>query len=78
MARTRLGGPPRRVNNFENRRFAAARDIANARGRDNRFKIIFLLKQGKNINVKVRGNVVKKMKVRRRSIFPTLRRNRQY
>ena len=78
MARTRLGGPPRHVNNFENRRFAAAKEIANARRRDNRFKIKFLLPQGKNIDVKVRGNVVRKMRARRRSIFPGLCRNRQH
>ena len=42
MARTRFGGPPRRVNNFENRRSAAAKEIANARRRGNRFKIKFL------------------------------------
>ena len=78
MARTRLGGPPRRVNNFETKRFAAAKEIENARRRDNRFKIKFLLPQGKNIDVKVRGNVVRKMRVRRRSIFPGLCRNRQH
>ena len=78
MARTRLGGPPRRVNNFETKRFAAAKEIENARRRDNRFKIKFLLPQGKNIDVKVRGNVVRKMRVRRRSIFSGLCRNRQH
>ena len=78
MARTRLGGPPKRIINFENRRFAAAKEIANARRRDNRFKIKFLLPQGKNIDVKVRGNVVRKMRVRRRSIFSGLCRNRQH
>ena len=45
MARTRLGGPPRHVKNFESKRFAAAKEIANARRRDNRFKIKFLLAQ---------------------------------
>ena len=78
MARTRLGGALRCVNNFENKRFTAAKEIANARRRDNRFKIKFLLPQGKNIDVKVSGNVVGQMRVRRRSIFPVLYRNRQY
>ena len=41
MATTRLGGPPKRIINFENRRFAAAKEIANACRRDNRFKINF-------------------------------------
>ena len=40
-------------------------------------KSIFL-PQGKNINVKVHGNLVRKMGVRRRSIFPALHGNRQY
>ena len=78
MARTRLGGLPRRVNNFENRRFAAAKDIANARRRNSRFKIKFLSPQGKNVDVKVRANVARQMRVRRRSIFPAWHRNRQY
>lgn len=78
MDRTRLGGSPRRINNFENTRFAAANEIANARGRDNRFKIKFVLPQGKNIDVKVRGNVARQMGVRTCSIFPALCRNRQF
>ena len=57
MARTRHGGSPRCVNNIEDRRFAAAKEIANARRRDNTFKIKFLLIQGKNIDVKVRGDL---------------------
>ena len=47
MARTRLRGPPRGVSNFETKRFAAPKEIENARRRDNRFKIKFLLPQGK-------------------------------
>ena len=78
MVTTRLGGPPRRVNNFENRRFAAGKETVNACRRDNIFKIKFLLPQGKNIDVKVRGNVVTNIRVRRCSIFPVLLRNRQY
>ena len=57
MVRTN-GDLARRINNFENRRFAAAKEIANTRRRNNRFKIKFLLLQGKNIDVKVPGNVV--------------------
>ena len=78
MPRIRLGGPPRRVNNFENRKFAAAKEIANSGRRENRFKIKFLLPQGKNINAKVCGSVVKRMRFRRRSIFLALHRNKQY
>ena len=78
MARTR-GGLARRRNNFDNRRIAAAKEIANARRRNNnRFKIKLLLPQGKDVEVKVRGNVVRQMRVRRRAIFPALVRERQY
>ena len=41
MVRSRLGGPPRRVNSFENRRFAAAKEIANARRRDNKSNFFY-------------------------------------
>ena len=58
MARTGAG-LARPINNFENRRFAAAKDVANACRRNNRFKIKFLLLQGKNIDVKVPRNVVR-------------------
>ena len=58
MVRTR-GGLARRINNFENRRFAAAKEIANARRKNNRSKIKLLLPQGKNIDVKVLENVVR-------------------
>ena len=55
MARNRFGGPPRPANNFENRRFAASKEIANSRRRNSRFKIQFLLPQGKNVDVKYVG-----------------------
>ena len=55
MARNRFGGPPRRANNFENRRFAASKETANSRRRNSRFKIQFLLPQGKNVDVKYVG-----------------------
>ena len=58
MARTRAV-PRRRPNiNFDNRRFAAAKEMArNVRASD--VKIKFLLPQ-----VEVRGNVVRRMRVR--------------
>ena len=55
MARNRFGGPPRHANNFENRRFAASKEIANSRRRNSRFKIQFLLPQSKNVDVKYVG-----------------------
>ena len=58
MARTR-GRLTRCIKYFENRRFAAAKEIANAWGRNNRFKIKIIVPQGKNIDVKVLGNVVR-------------------
>ena len=60
MARTRFRDPHRCQINLENRRFAAAKEIANQRRRNNRFKIKFLLLQGKNIDVKLRGNIVRR------------------
>ena len=77
MARTR-SGLARRPKSFDNRRFAAVKEIANARRRNNRFKIKFVLLQGKIVDVKVRWNVVRRMRVRRHSIFPAMRRNSQY
>ena len=78
MARTRLRDPHTCQINLENRRFAAAKEIANQRRRNNGFKIKFLLLQGKNIDVKLRGNIVRRMRVRRRTVFPAMQRNRQY
>ena len=77
MART-SAGLARHTNNFDNRRFTAAKEIANARRRNNRFKIKFVLPQGKSEDVKVRANVVRRMRVRKRAIFPAMLRNRQY
>ena len=77
MARTR-GGLGRRPNNFDSRRFAAAKEMAKARRRNNRFKVKLLLPQGKNVDMKVRGNVVRQMRIRRRAIFPALVRDRQH
>ena len=64
MARTRAV-PRRRPNiNFDNRRVAAAKEMARRR-RASDVKIKFILPQVRNIEVKVRGNVVRKMQVRR-------------
>ena len=50
--------------NFDMRRVAAAKEIANAqRNRINDIKVKFLLPQGKNIEVKHRRNVVRRMRV---------------
>ena len=71
MARTRAV-PRRRPNiNFDLRRVAAAKEVANRRGaRADNIKIKFLLPQGKDVEVKQRGVVVRRMRVRRKSIFP--------
>ena len=79
MARTRLG--PRRgpANiNFDLRRVAAAKEIRRGRANAKNIKIKVLLPQGKNIEVKKRGQVVRRMRVRRKSIFPAAVRNRTY
>ena len=71
MARTRAV-PRRGPNiNFDLRRFAAAKEIANRRlASIKNIKTKFLLPQGKNVEVKQRRVVVRKMRVRRKSIFP--------
>ena len=62
MARTRAV-PRRRPNiNFDNRRMAAAKEMVR-RVRASDVKINFLLPQVRNIEVKVRGNVVRRMRV---------------
>ena len=64
MASTRAV-PRRRPNiNFDNRRVAAAKEMRR-RIRTSNVKIKFLLPQGKNIEVKIRGNVVRRMRVQR-------------
>ena len=73
MSRTRAV-PQRRPGNinFHLRRVAAAKEIANVRRRNriDKIKIKLLLPQGKNIEVKQRGNVARRMRVRRCAIFP--------
>ena len=78
MART--GAVPRRRpanTNFDQRRVAAAKEIANRRRIEN-IKIKILLPQGKNVEVKHRGNFVRRMTVRRCAIFPGKVRNVRY
>ena len=71
MARTRVVVRRRPNINFDLRRVAAAKEIANRRrSRANNIKIKFLLPQGKDVEVKERGVVVRKMRVQRKSIFP--------
>ena len=77
MARTRAV-PRRRPNfNFDNRRVAAAKEMRR-RIRASDVKIKFLLPQSKNIEVKVRGNVVRRMRVRRVANHRAKKRNVRY
>ena len=82
MARTKAASRRRPNNNFNNRRFAAAKEITNARElRRNhgvKFKVKFPLPEGKNVEVKHHGNVVRRMRVRRKAIFPASVRERRY
>ena len=77
MARTRAV-PRRRPNiNFDNQRVAAAKEMAR-RVRASDVKIKFLLPQVRNIEVKVRGNVVRRMRVRRVAKHTAKKRNVRY
>ena len=80
MARTRAVPRWRPANiNFNLRWVAAAKEIANhRRNRVDNIKIKLLLPQGENVEVKQRGNVVRRMRVRRRIIFPGRVRNVRY
>ena len=80
MARARavLQRRPAKIN-FDIRRVAATKEITNARRtRINHIKIKFLLPQGKNVEVKKSGNVVRQMRVRRRAIYPPRATNVRY
>ena len=58
---------------------AAAKEIANhKRNGIKNIKIKILLPQGKDVKVKHRGNVVRRMRVRRVAIFPERVRNARY
>ena len=72
MANTRAVPQWRPANtNFNLRRVAAAKEIANRRrNRADNIKIKFLLPRGKDVDVNQRGVVVRRMRVRRKSIFP--------
>ena len=79
MARTRFTPRRRPANiNFDLRRVAAAKEIRRGRVNAKNIKIKVLLPQSKNIEVKKRGQVVRRMRVRRKSIFPAAVRNRTY
>ena len=77
MARTRAVPRTRPNINFNNRRVAAAKEMAR-RARVTDVKIKFLLPQGKDVHVKLRGNVVRKMRVRRIAKHPGAKRNMRY
>ena len=71
MARTRVTVRRRPNINFDLRRVAAAKEIANCKcTRGNNIKIKLILPQGKDVEVKQHGVVVRKMLVRRKAIFP--------
>ena len=74
MARTRAVPRQRPNVNFDNGRFAAAKEMAR-RVRASDVKIKFILPQVKNIEVKVRGNIVRRMQVRRIAKHGTKKRN---
>ena len=77
MARTRAI-PRRRPNiNFDQRRVAAAKEMRR-RIRASDVKIKFLLPQSKNVEVKVRGNVVRRMRVRKVAKHGAKKRNVRY
>ena len=79
MARTRFTPRRRPANmNFDLRRVAAAKEIRRGRINAKNIKIKVLLPQRKDFEVKQRGQVVRHMTVRRKSIFPAAVRNRRY
>ena len=64
MARTRAVSRRRPNINFDRRKVAAAKEVANRRrARADNIKIKFLLPQGKDVEVKQRGVVVRRMRV---------------
>ena len=79
MARTRFTSRRRPANmNFDLRRVAAAKEIRRGRINAKNIKIRVLLPQRKYVEVKQRGQVVRRMTVCRKSIFPAAVRNRRY
>ena len=77
MARTRAIPRQRPNINFDNRRVAAAKEMAR-RVKVSDVKIKFLLPQVKNVEVKVRGNVVRRMRVQRLAKHGAKKRNVRY
>ena len=77
MARTRAIPRQRPNINFDNRRVAAAKEMAR-RVKLSDVKIKFLLPQVKNVEVKVRGNVVRRMRVQRLAKHGAKKRNVRY
>ena len=77
MARARAVPRQRPNVNFDNRRFAAAKEMVR-RVRASDVKIKFLLPQSKDIEVKVRRNVVRRMRVRRVARHGAKKRNVRY
>ena len=79
MARTIFTPRRRPANmNFDLGRVAAAKEIRRGRINAKNIKIKVLLPQRKDVEVKQRGQVVRRMTVRRKSIFPAAVRNRRY
>ena len=78
MTKTRVAAWRKPNNNFNNKRFFAARAAMDNRnkGRRTNFKIKFLLPQGRDVDVNYRGRVVRRMRVHRKAIFPTMIRER--
>ena len=78
MARTRGGINPLRQNIFNNQRFAAAKEIANARNRYS-IKIKLVNLQSKRVQVKDRqGSVLREVAVRRHTIYPPKHKRKRY
>ena len=77
MARTRVTPRQRPNINFDQRRVAAAKEMAR-RVRASDVKIKFLLPRVKEVEAKLRGNVVRKMKVRRVAKHGAKKRNVRY
>ena len=79
MARTRFTPRRKPANmNFDLRRVAPAKEIRRGRVNAKNIKIKVLLPQRKDVEVKQREQVVRRMTVRRKSIFPATVRNRRY
>ena len=80
MARTRFAPKRGPANvNFDLRRVAAAKEIGKRRQiNPKNIKIKVLLPQSKNIEVKKRGQTIRNMRVRRKTIFPARVRNHTY